>query len=475
MINRILIRQKVVQMLYAYLLTRSDFKIEQAPERHTRDSACAYKSYLELLMLILELSGQSVSPDGRRPNLLAEGKNALASAKIVSSLTTDSDLREVIVRRGATMERLDGILPGLYKAIADSHIYGEYSRKRTRTLADDVILWKVLLPTVIAKYKPLTDALRSEEGFTMAGWEKGVEMAIKTLDGYSDQRTSLAEARRQLTVALDKSYELYHALLLLMVEITNMQAQRIEANKNKYLPTPEDLNPNMRMVNNRLVYAIANHPDMEAFLKDHPISWEADLFLVKDLLDTIVTSQIYRDYMNSADSSWESDCAFWREVYKNIILPSDALADALESKNVYWNDDLHIMGTFVLKTIKQLEKSNQEELAHLLPQYKDEEDAEFGPKLFIDTINNRETYRGYIDRFIKQDWDPERIAFMDVVVLLTAISELVNFPAIPLPVTINEYIDIAADYSTPKSGQFVNGILYSVARCLNEEGIINKQ
>lgn len=474
MINRILIRLKVVQMLYAYLLTRSDFKIEQAPSRMTRDAACAYNSYLELLMLLLELSGQSVTPDGKRPDLKEERKNALASAKIVSSLTTDRELREVMTRRGAEMARLDGIVPGLYKAISESAVYGDYSRKRVRQLSDDVTLWKVLLPTVIAKYKPLTNALRQEEGFTMAGWERGVKMVIDTLDGYSDQRTSLADARKQLTAALDKSYELYHALLLLMVEITNTQAQRIEANKNKYLPTPEDLNPNMRFVNNRLVTAIKEHPDMAAFTKEHPISWETDIFLVKELLDAILESQLYKDYMESDVTSWESDCAFWREVYRTIILPSEALAEALEAKSVYWNDDVHIMGTFVIKTIKQLEKSQQEELTPLLPQYKDEEDAEFGPKLFIDTINNRDTYRSYIDRFVKQDWDPERIAFMDVVVLLTAISELINFPAIPLPVTINEYIDIAADYSTPKSGQFVNGILYNVARYLNEEGIINK-
>jgi N utilization substance protein B len=178
--------------------------------------------------------------------------------------------------------------------------------------------------------------------------------------------------------------------------------------------------------------------------------------------------------MASPATSYAADCDFWRSILKNVIFTSDDLADALEEKSVYWNDDLQIIGTFVLKTIKQSANA-PEEAIKLLPQYKDAEDARFGNELFIDAIKNRETYRSYIDRLINVgNWDPERIAFMDIVIMTTAISELINYPAIPLAVTMNEYVEIANTYSSPKSGQFINGILYNVVNILREEGKTNK-
>ncbi len=151
----------------------------------------------------------------------------------------------------------------------------------------------------------------------------------------------------------------------------------------------------------------------------------------------------------------------------------------LEGKSVYWNDDMQVMGTFVLKTVKQAprevhtdEKGNR--IIELLPMYKDDEDRRFGPELFAAAVEHRVEYRALIDKYVKADWDPDRIAFMDVVVMLTAIAELVKFPQIPLPVTMNEYTEIAADYSMPRSGQFVNGLLYSAAQDLKAEGYINK-
>ena len=132
------------------------------------------------------------------------------------------------------------------------------------------------------------------------------------------------------------------------------------------------------------------------------------------------------------------------------------------------------MGTFVLKSIKHFASAQSAEVS-LMPIYKDDEDANFGPELFLTAIKNRDIYRGYVERFINgSSWDPERLAFMDIVILITAISELIKFPAIPLAVTMNEYVEIANFYSTPRSGQFVNGVLFSVANYLREEGLIQK-
>ena len=178
--------------------------------------------------------------------------------------------------------------------------------------------------------------------------------------------------------------------------------------------------------------------------------------------------------MSCESTDFARDCELWRTLLRTVVFPSDALAEALESRSVYWNDDLAIMGTFVLKTIKHFAASPKGQ-APLLPIYKDEEDARFGPELFLDAIKNRELYRSYVDKFINgTSWDPERLAFMDIVILITAITELVKFPAIPLAVTMNEYVEIANYYSTPRSGQFVNGILFSIANYLRQEGKLTK-
>jgi N utilization substance protein B len=178
--------------------------------------------------------------------------------------------------------------------------------------------------------------------------------------------------------------------------------------------------------------------------------------------------------MAAPATTYAADCEFWRNIMRNVVFTSDELAEALEEKSVYWNDDLQIIGTFVLKTIKQSANA-PEDAIKMLPQYKDEEDSRFGNELFIDSVKNREVYRSYIDSLINVgNWDPERIAFMDIVIMTTAISELINYPAIPLAVTMNEYVEIANTYSAAKSGQFINGILYNVVNKLREEGKINK-
>lgn len=178
--------------------------------------------------------------------------------------------------------------------------------------------------------------------------------------------------------------------------------------------------------------------------------------------------------MAEDETSFAKDCELWRTLLRMVVFPSDSLAEALEQRSVYWNDDLTIMGTFVLKSIKHFAAAKSGEV-NLLPIYKDEEDARFGPELFLTAIKERDTYRSYIDRFVNDSsWDPERLAFMDIVILVTAITELLKFPSIPMAVTMNEYVEIANYYSTPRSGQFINGVLFSIANYLKEEGKLNK-
>ncbi len=475
MINRVLIRIKVVQMLYSYLLTRSEFKIESAPENPSRDKKYAYQLYIDLLLLMLQLSGFKVQGSSRLSPMHGIGENRyLSSNKVVRALMADEDIRSLILKQSGRMPDYDSVTPDIYNAILQSSAYRSYIRLKQRDLKEDAAFWANIVSSIIAKDPRFMAAARKNPDFTNVGFDLGVAMLLNTISSYSDNRMLLTEARNSLDRSLDKAYELYHSLLLLCVEITRMQDQRLDAAKHKYLPSHEDLNPDMRFVDNALPKYIAENASMEEYLKDHPISWADDDILVKRLLEEILASDLYKEYMAAPTTDFEADCEFWRSVYKNIILPSDDLAEALESKSVYWNDDLHIMGTFVLKTLKRISTGEGKQMA-LLAKYKDDEDAAFGPKLFLDSVTNREEYRTYIDRFINSShWDPERLAFMDIVIMIAAIAELLNFPTIPIPVTLNEYIEIANYYSTPKSGQFINGILYSVVNSLKSEGKLLK-
>lgn len=475
MINRILIRIKVVQLLYSYLLTRSEFRIVTAPEKSTADGRYAHALYLKIMLMIPELAGYRVVPGAKRTPLDSLGSaNMLAASQVARALGADLDIREIIARGDTGIESLDDVVLRLYGKITSSVVYTDFRRKRKVELADEIKLWTVLLETVVQKEPLMLEAARRDEGFTLAGYHQAFRMVIDTLNNYYDTNATLRKARTSLDQSLEKTYDLYHALLMLPVYITRLEAERLEAAKEKYCPTPEDLNPNMRFVDNRFVEAIASHPQIDEYGKKHDIAWDTDYFMLKQLLDAIKESQTYKEYMESDGGTLASDCEFWRTLLKNVVFPSDALAEALEEKSIFWNDDLAVMGTFVLKTIRQMAtKGNRE--APLLPMYKDDEDAEFGARLFDFAVSNREEYRSFIERFINgTQWDPERLALMDIVIMVTAIAELLNFPSIPVPVTMNEYVEIANYYSSPRSGQFINGVLYNVANYLREEGRLLK-
>lgn len=474
MINRVLIRIKVVQMLYSYLLTRGEFKLQAAPEGGSRDKRFAYQAYVDLLLMLIRLSGTRLTSDSR---VIAgvDDNRYLPSNRIAKMLRADSDLKGKGLNSGFTDRYSDTLLEHLYGAITRSGAYRSYIRLKNRDLAEDVKLWTAVIRTVFAKDPQLLAAMRAQELFSVKGFEDAVEMAADSVEDLGDISGRYTSARKSLNDSLDRAYDLYHKLLALPVELTRVEEQRLDANRHKYLATAEDMNPNMRFVDNQLVKVIAESPQMEEYFKANPFSWNDDPVLVRSLLSKIQESDIYKKYMEAPSTSMKEDCEFWRNIFKNVILPSDDLAEALENMSVYWNDDLDIVGTFVVKTLRRLSESEPGSRV-LLPQFKDDEDATFGGELFEDTIEHFDEYRSYIDRFIdRRVWDSERMAFMDVVVMTTAISELLNYPAIPIAVTLNEYIEIANCYSTPKSGQFVNGILYSVINYLREQGKLNKK
>lgn len=473
MINRVLIRIKVVQMLYSFLLTQGEFKLPQAPENASRDRRFGYSFYVDLLLMIMRLSGTRLNASSRIiPGV--DDNRYLPANRVCRMLRADSDLKAVAAAATFSDRYGDSLIEELHARILRSSAYRSYVHTKNRDLAEDVRFWTTIIDTLFAKDPDLLAAARRSDSFSSVGFEQALRQASETVASLGDISASYINARNSLTRSLDKAYELYHALLLLPVELTRLEDQRLDAARHKFLATSEDLNPNTRFVDNRMVKVLEEDEDLKNYLADHPFSWNDDPRLLRSLLDKVTASDIYRRYMEAESSDLKADCDFWRSIYKNIILPGDDLAEALENLSVYWNDDLEIVGTFVLKSMRRIADGAKGQHI-ILPQYKDEEDAAFGGELFVDTVDHFDEYRALIDRFIdREQWDSERLAFMDVVIMAAAISELLNYPAIPIAVTLNEYIEIANYYSTPKSGQFINGILYSVINYLKNEGRLSK-
>lgn len=289
----------------------------------------------------------------------------------------------------------------------------------------------------------------------------------------SKDSMTITTAKKELTKSLDKSYELYNALLKLMIELTDVQDLRLDEAKHKFLPTEEDLNPNMRFVENEFVKRLRADQTLADFVDDKKINWRDDELFVRLLLDKILRSEEYQEYMEMPKTSLVRDGEVWYQLMKKVVLPDENLLEHLQSMSVFYtDDDLQIMGQFVMKTIRRFE---DEEAQPILPQYKNDDDSKFGEQLFSKAVAEMEENNSYIDQFVKTEkWDVERIALMDRVVMCTALTEIRNYPSIPVNVSLNEYIELAKDYSTPRSGQFVNGILNAVVNKLRADKVIIK-
>ncbi|WP_455496578.1 transcription antitermination factor NusB [Coprobacter sp.] len=284
---------------------------------------------------------------------------------------------------------------------------------------------------------------------------------------------SIDTAEKELFFSLEKAYELYHRLLLLMIELTDAQNKRIENARAKYLATAAERNPDTRLINNRFIAQLRENKMLKEYIDRQSISWVNEPDFIRILLDRILDSDIYKAYVASEEDSYAVDHDFWRKVFKQIITEDADLSEILESQSLYWNDDIETISTFVLKTIKRFDQSKGAD-QELLPMFKDSEDSEFAKQLFRKTLMNTEANKALIDQHTK-NWEIERVAFMDVVIMLVALAEIKSFPSIPVKVTLNEYIEIAKAYSTAKSGHFINGILDAVAFQLKNEGKLMKE
>ena len=289
---------------------------------------------------------------------------------------------------------------------------------------------------------------------------------------YQNGNGDLKVAENELLFSLQKSYDLYHYFLLLITEVTKLQNRILETKKCKYMPTEEELNPNTRLVDNRFANQLAENESLNKYADAQGLSWSNDEEFVKKVLELILNSEIYTEYLKSEEDNYETDREFWRQIFKKIICGNEMIEEFLEDKSIYWNDDIEIVETFTLKTIKKFEESTGSKQP-LLPMFKDMEDKAYAVKLFRQSLLKGKEFRERIDKHMK-NWETERIANMDLIIMQVALAEIVSFPSIPVGVTLNEYIDAAKYYSTPKSGTFINGILDSIVTELKNEKLLLK-
>ncbi len=278
---------------------------------------------------------------------------------------------------------------------------------------------------------------------------------------------------RFLLKSIDSMLDLYFVLMSLMIEVHKQAESFIDKSQQKHLATKEDKNPNRKFLNNEVLLQLKTNETLVDIIKDRSLNfWELDNEYVDLIFKTLLNSDLYKDYMSTKTSTFKEDKDFVVDFFKEIIAPNDKLYDYLEDKNITWVDDLPVVNTALVKLLRKnkLNVSNQYFIPTLL---KDDEDKDFALALLKKTILNLSLYSEEIENKT-QNWDKDRIANIDFVLLQMAICEFQKFPSIPVKVTINEYIEIAKEYSTPKSSIFINGVLDKIVKEYTEKRILNK-
>ncbi|MCF8302099.1 MAG: transcription antitermination factor NusB [Bacteroidales bacterium] len=275
--------------------------------------------------------------------------------------------------------------------------------------------------------------------------------------------TTIGQGEKQLLTSIDKIYDLYIYQLSLLIQIIRFAEKRIEENKHKYLPTEEDLNPNTKFVDNQFINQLQDNLEYRRKAEALKISWADHTEMIRKFYNQIRESEAYKEYIASEKKSYQEDKNIILYVFKEIIAPSDDLRGVYEEINIHWGDDYDTVIMMIIRTIKSFKKSDDETtpLPRLYKPVNDEgvnEDKQFVIDLFRKTIINSSEYDKIVENSAN-NWEIERIALIDTILIKMAIAELLHFKTIPVKVTLNEYIEISKFYSTPKSKMFINGIL----------------
>src|SRR5690554_4273339 len=288
----------------------------------------------------------------------------------------------------------------------------------------------------------------------------------------TSKNTDLEKEEKFLGVSMDNMYNLYLTLLGLLVEIQKQAEEQLTLSQKKYLATQEEKNPKRKFVENPVLQHLVQDQILADKLEARKISWELDQEYVNILYKEITQSEAYRKYMDLESSDFKEDRKFIAALYQEVIAPNEKLFEYIEDKKLTWVDDLPLVNTFLLKIIKKFNPTSADDFFHP-PLFKDIEDKDFASQLFKKTILNDEKVQREIEGKTP-NWDTDRIADLDALLLKMAICEFLYFSSIPVKVTINEYVEIAKEYSTPKSSIFINGILDKLVKEYKANNTLNK-
>lgn len=283
----------------------------------------------------------------------------------------------------------------------------------------------------------------------------------------------LVKEQKFLLSSMEDVLELYLIMISTLIEVRSKEETFLELSSKKHLATTEELDPNRKFVKNSVLNFLANNKSLLATIEKYKITnWKLNDDVIVFLLESIKNSTIYKSYMSNRINTFEEDKRFVIDLFSEVIAPNEKLYDYLEDHRLTWVDDIPVVNTNILKQLKLITVA--EEKSFSVPElFKDSEDIDFAKELFKKTVlNEYELAKEFIDR--TPNWDPERISEVDTIMLKMAICEFLRFPSIPVKVTINEYLEIAKEYATPKSSLFINGILDNLVKDFEKTKKLNK-
>lgn len=281
----------------------------------------------------------------------------------------------------------------------------------------------------------------------------------------------LIREEKFLKHSIQKLLDLYVLQLQILVEVQKLAAKKIALSKKKHLATKEDLNPNTKFIDNQAIASIANSTSFVTFVNDNNLNnWELDDEYIKIIWKELESSSFYKAYINTKDNSFKADQKFVSEFFKEIVAPNEKLAEYYEDQNISWLDDIPFVNTWIVRTLSKLK---QQKVFILDKLYKDDDDQKFVSDLFRKVMLHHTSFEDDIASKTP-NWEADRIADIDMILIKMAITEFLKFPSIPVRVTINEYIEISKDYSTNKSGYFINGVLDKLSKEYSNNKTLNK-
>jgi N utilization substance protein B len=289
---------------------------------------------------------------------------------------------------------------------------------------------------------------------------------------YQDSDADVVATRKALTHSVGKMQELYVLLLMMIGAMQGFAIDRIEAGRKKQLPTPEDLHPNTKFVTNKPLRALANSKNLQKAASDLGVGWGDDQEMLRKMFRSLLEHEEYIEFMASEERGFKHDREYLIRIFRKHMITSEVFQERLEEQSIFWNDDLDLAASMAIKTIKTIRETDDD--ITLLPLWReDDDDKQFLETLFVESLAQAEVNEILVTEAAK-NWELERIALMDRILMKMALAEAKSFSSIPLKVTLNEYIELSKYYSTPKSNGFINGVLDQLFTQLKKDGTIVK-